>query len=196
MTFKYTHIRILMPFAVAVLLLIGAFWLLFSPYLPLTQMPLSTLRRSNESMAAEIQKIKMENSLLNMNLAAFEEMRSSAMTQQEQPGTVAFRERIDAAALKAGLRSRTTGNVRCMEVENEAMVFEVTLSADGTTSEIITFLDSLDSEKPKVYWRTLSILPSGSGEFLNISGTLAALSFPEGGIQHENPEESPEGDRP
>jgi len=175
---KYTQLRILFPFALAGVLFLGSLWMLFFPFLPLTRTPLSNLRRNNEDISEKIKQGREDNALLRDSLAAFWNMQATAMVLREQEDMlVEFRERIESAAKNAGLRSRTTGNIRRSDVTAGILLLDVLFSAEGSTAEVVQFMQSLQEQTPQVYWRTVSIQPTGP-DVMSLSGTLACLCFP------------------
>ncbi len=159
-------------------LFIFSIWALLWPGLPLTQMRLDRERRAIEELNRKIDSTAAENRKVVGELSRLWRMRATAMNQTEPSGMVLFRERVESAAAAAGLRSRTSGNVRRLDLIGNAIFFEVSFSADGQTAEIVAFLAALVNEQPRVYWRTLTIKPApGSSGLLNITGTLCALNF-------------------
>ena len=167
-----------LPLLVTGALFVFSVWALLQPGLPLTQMSLDRERRAIDDINAAIRSAVAENRRAAEELSRLWEMRSTAMNQSEPAGMVLFRERVESAATAAGLRSRTSGNVRRVDLVGNALFFEVSFSADGRTAEVVAFLASLVNGKPRVYWRTLNIKPiQGAPGLLNITGTLCALNF-------------------
>ena len=167
-----------LPLLVTGALFVFSVWALLRPGLPLTQMSLDRERRAIDAIDSAIGTAVAENRRAAEDLSRLWEMRSTAMNQSEPAGMVLFRERVESAATAAGLRSRTSGNVRRVDLVGNAIFFEVSFSADGRTAEVVAFLASLVNDKPRVYWRTLNIKPvQGVPGLLNITGTLCALNF-------------------
>ena len=167
-----------LPLLVTGALFVFSVWALLQPGLPLTQMSLDRERRAIDDIDSTIRSAVAENRRAAEDLSRLWEMRSTAMNQSEPAGMVLFRERVESAATAAGLRSRTSGNVRRVDLVGNALFFEVSFSADGRTAEVVAFLASLVNDKPRVYWRTLNIKPvQGAPGLLNITGTLCALNF-------------------
>ncbi len=163
----------ILPLALTLLLLGGAVWVGCFPL----QLMQRSLQRERAAIQKTVEKIHAANERNRKSVAALAglwEMRALAMRQSEQTGTVLFRERIEKTAAKVGLRSRTMGNVRRIDLAENMILFEVSFSADGNTAELVAFLNSLYTDAPRIYWRTLGI-KSGAGNILNLTGTMCAL---------------------
>ena len=158
------------------LLLIAAAILALMPLLPLLRMPLERERRAVLEARKELRRANEENQRRAEALSGYWLMRRMAIRQPEENVAVFLRERIENAATKAGLLSRTMGNVRRVELTSEAALYEVSFSADGKIGEVVEFLVSLSADTPRVYWRTLTI-KSSAGGILSLTGTMCALNL-------------------
>ena len=161
------------------LLVITAVWGVSGVRIPLTEMRQKRLREDIDRTQARLEETVAANQKLAMDLIPYWTMRESAIQQPADAGTVLFRERIEGAAAAAGMKSRNTGNIRQIEVADKVMLYEVSFAADGTTAAVVAFLKSSYQERPRLYFRTLTIKPAvpGQADVLGISATLCALNF-------------------
>jgi len=161
------------------LLVITAVWGVSGVRIPLTEMRQKRLREDIDRTQIRLEETVAANQKLAMDLIPYWTMRESAIQQPADAGTVLFRERIEGAAAAAGMKSRNTGNIRQIEVADKVMLYEVSFAADGTTAAVVAFLKSLYQERPRLYFRTLTIKPAvpGQADVLGISATLCALNF-------------------
>ena len=65
------------------------------------------------------------------------------------------------------------------ELCDQVLLYEVSFAADGTTAALVAFLNSLYRERPRLYFRSLTIKPAvpGSADVIAINATLCALNF-------------------
>ena len=161
------------------LLVITAIWGVSGIRIPLTEMRQKRIREDIDRTQAMLEETVAANQKLAMDLIPYWTMRESAIQQPADAGTVLFRERIEGAAAAAGMKSRNTGNIRQIEVADKVMLYEVSFAADGTTEAVVAFLKSLYQERPRLYFRTLTIKPAvpGQADVIGISATLCALNF-------------------
>lgn len=161
------------------LLIVTAVWGIGGFRLPLTKMRIDRTREEINRVREELLTTVADNNALATDLIPYWTMRESAIRQPEETGAVLFRERIEGAAAAAGMKSRNTGNIRQIEVADQVLLYEVSYAADGTTAAVVAFLNSLYRERPRLYFRSLTIKPAvpGSADAIAVNATLCALNF-------------------
>lgn len=167
------------------LLIFAAVWAMGGYRIPLTEMRNARIRENIEQTQRRLEDTVAGNQALATRLIPYWTMRESAIQQPADVGTVLFRERIEGAAAAAGMRSRNTGNIRQIELADNVLLYEVSFAADGNTAALVAFLKSLYQDRPRLYFRMLTIKPAmpGDADVIGISATLCALNFtvPEAG---------------
>ncbi len=175
------RLRKYMPMVPVVLLLAAAIWVvaMSQPYLPLGSFRIRQEKEAIARTSRSIEQALSSNQALANELSALAEIRDYAIQLPDKAAAVLFRERLEKGISEAGLRTRTMGDVRKIDIAENIFLFEVTFSADGQIGELTRLMDTLYRDKPRVYWKNITIKPNAltQPEFISVTATLSALGF-------------------
>ena len=165
-----------------VVLLIAGTLLCINPDLkfPGAEKQLRNKKNNLTRLIDSIDKGKLENRKLSTELKTMREI-SKGSVSLAADGSVILRERLDNAAAKSQILTRTVGDIQKRVIAEESlMLYEVNFTAECTLKEFITLVNEFENNVPRVYWRSLTMRPNIShkdNELLILSGTVAIVAL-------------------
>lgn len=170
-----TYISILLP-ALLVSLAVWS-WMTKEQHFPW----LGAMIRKAEHQQEDLkQKIRQQEELIKTKmpaagqLAAIREKSFSA--KDDVSGQL--RGRVERVFNASGARVRTIGSARQLKGSADIELYEIALTAEGNTNELLIILQEL-SKPPCLLWRSVAIRPNNmlTPEFLNMNITIAGVGF-------------------
>ena len=173
------HISMLRPLLPAVILLAAGIVMVSSDGLPFSDYMIQNRRREIASAALRIRTAESTNMEAERTLGPLIGIYESAIKTDSESAAGIFRERVLDSVRRSGLRSRTVGAVRTVEVTENIFLYDLIFTADGTTAEAAAFLNELEMGRPRLYWRSITIRPNSqlSPSYVTVSGTITGFDF-------------------
>ena len=173
------HISMLRPLLPAVILLAAGIVMVSSDGLPFSDYMIQNRRREIASAALRIRTAESTNVEAERTLGPLIGIYESAIKTDSESAAGIFRERVLDSVRRSGLRSRTVGAVRTVEVTENIFLYDLIFTADGTTAEAAAFLNELEMGRPRLYWRSITIRPNSqlSPSYVTVSGTITGFDF-------------------
>ncbi len=178
------HISMLRPLLPAVILLAAGIVMVSSGELPFSDYMIQNRRREIAAAAQRIRAAESTNAAAERSLGPLLGIYETAMKTDSEDAAGIFRERVLDSVRRSGLRSRTVGAVRTVEVTENIFLYDLVFTADGTTAEAAAFLNELEMGRPRLYWRSITIRPNSqlSPSYVTVSGTITGFDFAGAGL--------------
>ena len=178
------HISMLRPLLPALLLLAAGIVMVSSDGLPFSDYLIQNRRREIAAAALRIRTAESTNAEAERTLGPLIGIYESAIKTDSESAAGIFRERVLDSVRRSGLRSRTVGAVRTVEVTENIFLYDLIFTADGTTAEAAAFLNELEMGMPRLYWRSITIRPNSqlSPSYVTVSGTITGFDFSGAGL--------------
>lgn len=178
------HISSLRPLLPAVILLAAGIVMISSDGLPFADYLIRSRREAIAAAALRINAVESTNVEAERTLAPLIGIYESAIKTDSESAAGIFRERVLNSVQRSGLKSRTVGAVRTVEVAENIFLYDLIFTADGTTAEAAAFLNELEMGRPRLYWRNITIRPNSqlAPSYVTISGTITGFDFAGAGL--------------
>lgn len=107
-------------------------------------------------------------------ISALAKKRQCFWLPQDAKPQFELRRRIDRCARESGLKLKSVGTLQTTKIADGLFVYEISISADGRIPEILSMIQKIESESPKLYWKNLTINPDNirAPNFLMLNGTI------------------------
>lgn len=169
------YISVLFP---ALLVLLAAWsWMTKEQHFPW----LGTMIRKAERQQDDLkQKIRQQESLIRTKTPAAGQLtvirEKSFSAKDDVSGQL--RGRVERVFSASGAKVRTIGSARQLKGSAGIELYEITLTAEGNTNELLIILQEL-SKPPCLLWRSVAIRPNNmlNPEFLSMNITIAGVGF-------------------
>ena len=173
------HISMLRPLLPAIVLLAAGIIMISSDGLPFSDYLIRNRHEAIAAAAMHIRAVESTNAEAERTLAPLIGIYESAMKTDGESAAGIFRERVLNSVQRSGLKSRTVGAVRTVEITENIFLYDLIFTADGTTAEAAAFLNELEMGLPRLYWRSITIRPNSqlAPSYVTVSGTITGFDF-------------------
>ena len=107
-------------------------------------------------------------------ISALAKKRQCFWLPQDAKPQFELRRRIDRCARESGIKLKSVGTLQTTKIADGLFVYEISISADGQLPELLSMIQKIESESPRLYWKNLTINPDNIREpnFLMLNGTI------------------------
>ena len=135
-----------------------------------TKSPREELLKSQKALLELIDKRRN----MQKPISSLAKKRQCFWLPQDAKPQFELRRRIDRCARESGLKLKSVGTLQTTKIADGLFVYEISISADGQLPELLSMIQKIESESPRLYWKNLTINPDNIREpnFLMLNGTI------------------------
>ena len=163
-----------------ILLVFSLYFMHFSnENLPLARESLAAKKRTIEQLNKRINHTMERISQQKKELTPLSILRTTAFGASPAQAPAVFRERVERAANLSGLKIRSMSDIRQTDLSEKIFLFELNFAADCQLAELVQFMNILYTEKPRVYWKSMTLRPNNhfNVEYLVLNAVISILCF-------------------